>query len=230
MRELVSARGPINARSDAFGAEAMALMGVIASLQQTSVAPAVKRAADGLASGFIAPAAGGRSGDLAERQTAVVGKVERRSPRRPRRCRTPPTRSSPRPRGRARALPAAVHRRSGAALCRRLHPELGRRDLDRPDAGGAGADLLRGACHHPPRRACRKRAPRTMSAADMITALRLAREVETRECGGMPRAAVRDSRSPPPPSRPTRTSRRLPTRARQEGLIAVLASAGAVAS
>ena len=76
MRELVSARGPIAQRSDAFGAEAMALTGVIASLQQTSVAPAVKRAADGLTAGFIAPAAGGRSLDLAERQTAVVGKVE----------------------------------------------------------------------------------------------------------------------------------------------------------
>ena len=75
MRELVSDRGPINTRSDAFGKEAMALMGVIATLQQTSVAPAVKRAADGLVSGFIAPAAGGR-GDLAERQTSVVGKVE----------------------------------------------------------------------------------------------------------------------------------------------------------
>jgi len=49
---------------------------VIANLQQTSVAPAVKRAATSLSSGFIAPAAGGRSGDLAERQTAVVGKVE----------------------------------------------------------------------------------------------------------------------------------------------------------
>ncbi len=75
MRELVSSRGPINERSDSFGAEAMSLMGVIASMQQTSVAPAVKRAADGLASGFIAPAAGGR-GDLADRQTSVVGKVE----------------------------------------------------------------------------------------------------------------------------------------------------------
>ncbi|MBV9348827.1 MAG: hypothetical protein JOZ70_11455 [Pseudolabrys sp.] len=75
MRELVSDRGPINARSDAFGKEAMSLMGVIAKLQQTSVAPSVKRAADGLVSGFIAPAAGGR-GDLADRQTSVVGKVE----------------------------------------------------------------------------------------------------------------------------------------------------------
>ena len=51
-------------------------MGVIANLQQTSVAPAVKRAAASLSSGFIAPAAGGRSPDLADRQTAVVGKVE----------------------------------------------------------------------------------------------------------------------------------------------------------
>jgi hypothetical protein len=74
MRELVSDRGPINARIDAFGKEATALMGTITTLQQRSVAPAVKRAADGLASGFIAPAAGGR-GDLGERQNAVVGKV-----------------------------------------------------------------------------------------------------------------------------------------------------------
>lgn len=51
-------------------------MGVIASLQQTSVAPAVKRAADGLTSGFIAPVAAGRTTDLADRQTSVVGKVE----------------------------------------------------------------------------------------------------------------------------------------------------------
>jgi hypothetical protein len=51
-------------------------MGVIANLQQTSVAPAVKRAATSLSSGFIAPAAGGRTADLADRQNAVVGKVE----------------------------------------------------------------------------------------------------------------------------------------------------------
>ena len=76
MRELVSSRGPVGPRSDAFGVESTALMGVIASLQQTSVAAAVKRAADDLAKGFIAPAAGGRSADLADRQTAVVGRVE----------------------------------------------------------------------------------------------------------------------------------------------------------
>src|SRR4051794_12179465 len=76
MRELISDRGPIAARSDAFATESLALMGVIANLQQTSVAPAVKRAAASLSSGFIAPAAGGRTSDLADRQTAVVGKVE----------------------------------------------------------------------------------------------------------------------------------------------------------
>jgi len=75
MRTLISDRGPINERSDNFAREAMALMGVIASLHQTSVAPAVKRAADGLVSGFIAPAASGR-GDLGDRQATVVGKVE----------------------------------------------------------------------------------------------------------------------------------------------------------
>lgn len=76
MRELISDRGPISARSDAFATESLALMGVIANLQQTSVAPAVKRAAASLSSSFIAPAAGGRSADLADRQTAMVGKVE----------------------------------------------------------------------------------------------------------------------------------------------------------
>ncbi len=76
MRELISDRGPISTRSDAFATESLALSGVIANLQQTSVAPAVKRAAASLSSGFIAPAAGGRTADLADRQTAVVGKVE----------------------------------------------------------------------------------------------------------------------------------------------------------
>jgi hypothetical protein len=76
MRELLSSRGPIASRSDAFGAESTALMGVVASLQQTSVASAVKRAAEDLTKGFIAPAAGGRTADLADRQSAVVGRVE----------------------------------------------------------------------------------------------------------------------------------------------------------
>src|SRR3982075_3142780 len=76
MRELISDRGPIASRSDAFATESLALMGVIANLRQTEVGPAVKRAAASLSSTFIAPAAGGRTADLADRQTAVVGKVE----------------------------------------------------------------------------------------------------------------------------------------------------------
>jgi hypothetical protein len=76
MRELVSSRGAVGPRSDAFGTEATALLGIIASLQQTSVASSVQRAADDLAAGFIAPAAGGRSPDLAERQTAVMTRVQ----------------------------------------------------------------------------------------------------------------------------------------------------------
>jgi hypothetical protein len=75
MRQLVSAPGPIAQRSDAFGEEAVALAGVVASLQQTSVAPSVRRAADDLASSFIAPVADGATDDLRERQTAVVGNV-----------------------------------------------------------------------------------------------------------------------------------------------------------
>ena len=75
MRTLVSAQGPVAQRADAFGEQAMALAGVVASLQQTSVAPAVRRAADDLAATFIAPVADGNSADLRERQALVVGNV-----------------------------------------------------------------------------------------------------------------------------------------------------------
>lgn len=76
MRKLVSSAGPIEIRSDAFAEEAVALAGGIAALQQSSIAPAVKRTADDLGRTFIAPVADGRSSDLADRQTEVVGKVE----------------------------------------------------------------------------------------------------------------------------------------------------------
>ena len=150
MRELVSSRGPVGPRSDAFGTEATALLGIIASLQQTSVASAVQRTADDLAAGFIAPAAGGRSADLAERQTAVVtpgtgggrGAIEGALGGRRQDCR--------RQTARTHALRAALIRRGGAAVCRRFHPELGRRHLDRSHAGGTGPHPVRGACQHPP--------------------------------------------------------------------------------
>src|ERR1700712_1200336 len=57
MRELVSGTGEIGPRSDEFAAEVVQLNAVITSLQQTDVAPSVKRAAAALAAGFIAPLA-----------------------------------------------------------------------------------------------------------------------------------------------------------------------------
>ena len=77
MRENVSGNGAIKERSDAFGTEALRLVGTIAAMEQTSMAPAVKRAADDMAKSFIAPAADGRTADLAGRQNTVVGNVEK---------------------------------------------------------------------------------------------------------------------------------------------------------
>jgi hypothetical protein len=70
MRELVSRRGPISPRSDTFGNEATALLGVVASLQQTAITHAVKRTTDELSASFIAPVAAGGTAELAGRQTA----------------------------------------------------------------------------------------------------------------------------------------------------------------
>lgn len=72
MRTLVSAPGAIEPRSDAFSAEVVALSGVITSLEQTSIAPSVKRAAEDLSLGFIAPVADGEAADLADRQDQVM--------------------------------------------------------------------------------------------------------------------------------------------------------------
>ncbi|MEM9731968.1 MAG: hypothetical protein AAF903_00620 [Pseudomonadota bacterium] len=77
MRKLVSAPGPVDARANAFAEEAVALSGTISALQQTSIAPAVKRAAEDLSRTFIAPVADGSSADLANRQSDVVSRVEK---------------------------------------------------------------------------------------------------------------------------------------------------------
>ena len=53
----------------------VALSGVIASLEQTSIAPSVSRAAADLSVGFIAPVADGDSADLAGRQDAVMATI-----------------------------------------------------------------------------------------------------------------------------------------------------------
>lgn len=76
MRTLVSANGAIQPRADDFGSEAIALAGVIASLQETSIAPSVRRAAEDLSLGFIAPIADGGTQDLATRQNTVIENVK----------------------------------------------------------------------------------------------------------------------------------------------------------
>jgi hypothetical protein len=75
MRGLVSGAGAVQPRADRFGEEAVALTGVIAALQQTSIAPSVARAANDLSLGFIAPVAGGTTADLAGRQNEVMGRI-----------------------------------------------------------------------------------------------------------------------------------------------------------
>lgn len=76
MRALVSASGTVQPRADQFASEAISLAGVIASLQETSIAPSVRRAAEDLSLGFIAPIADGNSQDLASRQDTVIQNVK----------------------------------------------------------------------------------------------------------------------------------------------------------
>lgn len=72
MRGLVSAPGPIEERSDQFASASVALGGVIAALERTSIAPSVARAASDLSLGFIAPVADGGNADLVGRQDQVM--------------------------------------------------------------------------------------------------------------------------------------------------------------
>ena len=76
MRDLLSAGGEIGPRSDQFSAEVVQLAAVIAALQETSVAPSVKRAAADLSLGFIAPVANGGTVDLQSRQDQAMEQVK----------------------------------------------------------------------------------------------------------------------------------------------------------
>ncbi|MEM1287372.1 MAG: hypothetical protein AAGH60_03375 [Pseudomonadota bacterium] len=76
MRRIVSAAGPIEPRAISFAEEAVALAGIITALSETSIAPAVKRAAEDLSAAFVAPEADGGTADLARRQAAIVERVE----------------------------------------------------------------------------------------------------------------------------------------------------------
>ncbi|GGA36869.1 hypothetical protein [Pelagibacterium lentulum] len=75
MRELVSASGPVQPRADRFAEELVNLTGVIAALQETSVAPSVRRAAEDLSLGFIAPVADGQSASLVFRQDQAMANI-----------------------------------------------------------------------------------------------------------------------------------------------------------
>lgn len=75
MRELVSSQGAVADRSISFAEEAAQVAAILAEMKQTSVAPAVKRAAENLERSFIAPAANGASADLRTRQEQVVESV-----------------------------------------------------------------------------------------------------------------------------------------------------------
>jgi hypothetical protein len=75
MRELVSGTGDVGPRSDEFAAEVVQLNAIIAALQETGVAPSVKRAAGDLSLGFIAPVADGSTADLVSRQDTVMDTV-----------------------------------------------------------------------------------------------------------------------------------------------------------
>jgi hypothetical protein len=197
MRELVSSRDPIGQRTDAFGTEATALLGVIASLQQTSVASAVKRTADDLAAGFIAPAAGGRTADLAGRQTAVVSQVREAVAAQSKTLSEAADKIlNDKPVEPARFVPLsppeAILRYAG--------------DFIPSWAGAISIDLLPAVlviilavAHAGIRREGTPVATLTsMTASDLITAIRLAREVEAEQDVARPRLAGAETRASAP--------------------------------
>ena len=160
MRRWCRLPAPIAQRSDQFAAEAVALAGVIAALEQTSIAPSVMRAAADLSVGFIAPIADGGSVDLAGRQDQVMATI-RTSVEAQSKALSDGGRRNPGPAESTGApLRAADVGRGSAALCFRLHPELGRRHLDRSASGGACRHHGgRAGRHAARRRACRGRRP-----------------------------------------------------------------------
>ncbi len=207
MRELVSGSGPIKERSDAFGAEALRLVGTIAALEQSSMAPAVKRAADDMGRGFIAPAADGRTADLAGRQNAVVGNVEKAVAVQARAL----SQAADGIIGDGPVQPARFQPLSTAEAVLRYAG-----DFLPSWAGAISIDLLPAVLvlalcvvHAAIRREDQPADAETMTAAQLITAMRLLREVKSEE-GQRPGKEEDDDelnpvtsppRSPPPPSR-----------------------------
>lgn len=75
MRAVTVAPGPIEQRSVAFSEESVRLAGVIASLNQYSVAPLVARAAEDLPASVVLPDLDGRSSSIREAQSSTIGSV-----------------------------------------------------------------------------------------------------------------------------------------------------------
>ena len=75
MRGLTVAPGPVEQRSVAFSEESVRLAGVIASLNQYSVAPLVARAAQDLPASVVLPELDGRSAAIRDAQSSTIGSV-----------------------------------------------------------------------------------------------------------------------------------------------------------
>ena len=75
MRALTVAPGPVDQRSVSFSEESVRLAGVIASLNQYSVAPLVARAAEDLPASVVLPELDGRSADVRQAQSSTIGSV-----------------------------------------------------------------------------------------------------------------------------------------------------------
>lgn len=75
MRALTVAPGPVEQRSVSFSEESVRLAGVIASLNQYSVAPLVARAAEDLPASVVLPELDGRNASVRQAQSSTIGSV-----------------------------------------------------------------------------------------------------------------------------------------------------------
>ncbi|MEE4011277.1 hypothetical protein V1T76_04400 [Roseibium sp. FZY0029] len=75
MRALTVAPGPVEQRSVAFSEESVRLAGVIASLNQYSVAPLVARAAEDLPASVVLPELDGRNSSVRDAQSSTITSV-----------------------------------------------------------------------------------------------------------------------------------------------------------
>jgi hypothetical protein len=75
MRALTVAPGPVDQRSVVFSEESVRLAGVIAALNQYSVAPLVARAAEDLPASVVLPELDGRSAEVRDAQSSTIGSV-----------------------------------------------------------------------------------------------------------------------------------------------------------